>query len=67
VKSCPNEGDWIHNRFFENSVAKPDPITCSCGRPAYYRVSGKGFCRGHRAEAQVAEARRIGSYRKASA
>jgi hypothetical protein len=67
VKSCPNEGDWIHNRFFENSVAKPDPVTCSCGRPAYYRVSGKGFCRGHRAEAQVAEARRIGSYRKASA
>jgi hypothetical protein len=67
MKSCPNEGDWIHNRFFENSVAKPDPVTCSCGRPAYYRVSGKGFCRGHRAEAQVAEARRIGSYRKASA
>jgi hypothetical protein len=67
VKACPNEGDWIHNRFFENSVAEPDPITCSCGRPAYYRVSGKGFCRGHRAEAQVAEARRIGSYRKASA
>lgn len=43
--------DSMHNRYFPQSLIKPDPEKCHCGKVALYRVEKEGFCRDHKDEA----------------